>query len=338
MITQETHAKLNAPEIIAARDAGLTRLEDVFTGKAFPQGLFLCGIEPTTSDIDIDWRRWLDDTLTDLAGRAEESQDQSVFRPLCITFNPRGVHHVDNLFGADVFELEKDNWQVRPLPSPVGRLQLCDLDNHPDWRTMQAFAREFVHCDVRSVLFSLPTIASVLNIAVNLYGQRILIAMHDAPDDARRDLAVINDLLRAMHRWYRENLPAEQLQCICPGGRCQPVGFGQICGCTTQLVSPETYRRFVAPLDNQLLSEYPRGGMIHLCGSHTQHIPVWREMKALRAIQLNDRAAEDLPTYFTELRDDQVFYVNPTDTMTADRILAITGGRRVVIAADRLAK
>ena len=94
------------------------------------------------------------------------------------------------------------------------------------------------------------------------------------------------------------------------------------------------YREFVAPLDDELLSVYPNGGMIHLCGVHTQHIPIWREMRSVRAIQVNDRASEDLEIYFNELRDDQVIYLNPTSTMTAERAMEITGGQRIVFVAD----
>ena len=36
----------------------------------------------------------------------------------------------------------------------------------------------------------------------------------------------------------------------------------------------------------------------------------------------------------TELRDDVVFYVNPCEGMPVERIVAITGGQRVVIVAD----
>jgi hypothetical protein len=43
------------------------------------------------------------------------------------------------------------------------------------------------------------------------------------------------------------------------------------------------------------------------CGRHTHHIPICREMASLRAVQMNDRAAE--------------------------RIMDITAGRRVVIVA-----
>jgi hypothetical protein len=75
--------------------------------------------------------------------------------------------------------------------------------------------------------------------------------------------------------------------------------------------------------------------MIHLCGDHDHHIPVWREMGTLRAVQMNDRAAADLELYFTGLRTDQILYVDPCEQMPMERILSITGGKRLVLVADR---
>jgi hypothetical protein len=219
-------------------------------------------------------------------------------------------------------------------PDLSGRASGRGLEALPAWRVMREFTQAFLERDVPSVIFGLPTIASVLNIAVNLYGDRILLAMLTEPDAVRHDLKVIGDLLCAIHGWYLDYLPAEQMQCILPNGRCQPPGYGQLCGCTTQLISGATYREFVAPLDDQLLSTYPHGGMIHLCGTHTQHIPVWNEMRSLRALQLNDRAAEDLAIYYRQVREDVVFYVNPCEGMPVERIVEITGGQRAVIVAD----
>jgi hypothetical protein len=74
--------------------------------------------------------------------------------------------------------------------------------------------------------------------------------------------------------------------------------------------------------------------MIHLCGDHDQHIPTWQAMQSLRAVQMNDRATEDLPYYFNQLRPDQILYVNPCEQMPVEKILSITGGQRLVLAAD----
>ncbi len=54
-------------------------------------------------------------------------------------------------------------------------------------------------------------------------------------------------------------------------------------------------------------------------------------MAALKSVQLNDRAADDFELYWRGLRDDQLIYVGPTAAMPLERILAISGGRRLVL-------
>jgi hypothetical protein len=326
---------LRDPRLKEARSRWTTRLCGLFAGERQDRAFVLHGIQHYTEDHGPDWERWLDESLEVLAEEAERALDEDVYRPLCINYNPRGVHFIDHLFGADVFLLDGESWQVHPLDAPVGSLKPPNLDALTAWREMQGFACAFLERDVSSVIFGLPTIASVLNVAVNLYGDRVLLAMLADPDAVRHDLRVISDLLCAIHRWYLEHVPREQMQCILPNGRCQPPGYGQLCGCTTQLISGATYREFIAPLDKELLSTYSGGGMIHLCGTHTQHIPAWNDMPALRALQLNDRAAEDLEVYLSQMREDVVFYVNPCEGMPVERIVEITGGQRVVVVADR---
>ena len=226
------------------------------------------------------------------------------------------------------------NWQADPLDPPVGALQPPELDADPTWQLAKRIATAFLEADVPVPLFGLPTISSALNVGLNLYGQELLVAMYSDPAAAHRDLAVINDLLCEIHAWYLQHLPAVQLQPVVAAFRTQPPGFGQLCGCSTQLLSEATYREFIAPLDDQLLSVYPHGGMIHLCGAHAQHLSTWREMRSLRAVQLNDRAVDDLELYFDGLREDQIIYANAYEGMPVQRIMAITGGQRVVIVAD----
>ena len=182
----------------------------------------------------------------------------------------------------------------------------------------------------------LPTIASVLNVAVNLYGQEILGALLLEPEAARHDLGVIDETIRDIHRWFLENLPSDRMQCTSAQGRFQPPGHGQLCGCTCQLVSGQVYAGQVGPWDDRLLSMYPGGGLIHLCGSHAQHIPYWRGLRSLRAVQLNDRASEDLELYYEGLADRQVLYVHPCKEMPLDEVLRITGGQRLVLVTREL--
>ena len=330
----EIQGRLCDPMLVAPHGAHMERLRALFDGAPPRRAFVLCGIGGNSkADPYQEPERWVEEALDSLADQAEKAKDPQVFRPLTIEPNPYGVHFIDRMFGARVFHYE-GQWWADFLKSPVGTLEHPDLERDDTWRLARCLAEAFLASGVRVPLFGLPTIASPLNIAVNLYGQSFLIALLEHPEAARRDLRLINDLLCDLHRWYLARVPPEQLQCVVAAGRAQPPGFGQLCGCTTHLLSAAQYREFVAPLDDALLSVYPHGGMIHLCGVHTHHIPVWREMRSLRAVQLNDRAAEDLETYFRELRDDQILYLNPTATMTVERATALTRGRRLVLVAD----
>jgi hypothetical protein len=327
---------LRSPELLESREAHFARLRAVFDGRRADGPVRLWGVTGVAqADPYAEPERWVEQALGDLAGKADQLRDERVFRPLVVELYPYGVHFVDRMFGAEVFELrEKNNWQARTLPMPVGQLRPPDLDRDPTWRLARRLAEAFVRAELPVPLFGLPTIASALNVGLNLYGEELLAAMHERPARARRDLGVINDLLCTLHRWYREHVPPAQLQPVVATQRAQPPGFGQLCGCSTQLVSPEMYLELVAPLDDALLAVYPHGGMIHLCGSHAQHLPAWRGMRSLRAVQVNDRAAEDLAAYVEGLRPDQVIYLNPCVKMPAGRALEICGGRRLVIVAD----
>ena len=151
------------------------------------------------------------------------------------------------------------------------------------------------------------------------------------PQQVKRDFEVITDAICELHRFYIDRIPPQQLQAGAAGMRTKPPGYGHVDGCATQLISAAMYEEFVAPCDDRVLSLYEHGGMVHICGAHTQHIPVWQRMDRVRAIQVNDRAAEDLEAYLAGLRDDQVLYLEPTQTMSAARGIEISAGRRLVI-------
>lgn len=331
-----TKTTLSRPELLAAREAHFARLRALFEGQTLPVPFTVSGTYGRAEcDPYEEPERWVEQALDDLAARADVLLDPGVFRPLVIEFGPYGVHFVDRMLGAEVFDLDgTPNWQVRCLDTLVGTLKAPSLEADPTWRLARRMAGSFVESGVTLPLFGLPTIGSALNIAINLYGQEFLVSMIEAPVAAQHDLQVINQTLCALHRWYRERIPAEQLQPVIGAYRTQPSGYGQICGCSTQLLSSQMYRDYVAPLDDALLRVYPHGGMIHLCGHHTQHISTWREMKSLRAVQFHHPAAADLAEYFEGLRDDQMLYVNTCEEAPAEWVLEITGGERTVVVVD----
>lgn len=287
-----------------------------------------CGADPIAAP-----EAWVDGAVADCLSQRGASGDRRVFRPLCVEYNPFGVHFVDRILGARVWT-QGDQWWSEPFHGPVGELAAPDLANSATWALHVRAAERFLEVDPPDLFFCLPTIASALNVGINVQGEALLAALVHAPEAAAGDLATINSLLVQLHRWYRERFAPDRMQPIVGCQRFQPPGFGQICGCSTQLVSARTYRELIAPLDAALLGAYPGGGMIHLCGAHTHHLPVWRGMGELRAVQVNDRAAEDLPAYVDGLRRDQVIYLNPCEGMPAERALALARGRPMVIVGE----
>ncbi|MBE5786858.1 MAG: hypothetical protein E7324_04875 [Clostridiales bacterium] len=326
--------KLNDAARIAKRDQWFARMEKLFAGRDEDPFVFtLDGVVPRPKDDKLAYtnpEEWVVQCLELLAAQPECTENR--FSPDCVEYPIYGVHFIDKMLGAHVYN-HMGQWHADYLDTPVGELQTPDLEKDETWMLARRAAQAFLDADVKLPLFGMPTLSSALNIYVNLYGGEGLAVMMEDEEAAAHDLKVINDLIRTLHRWYIDHIPVRQLQPVISWSRTQPPGFGQLCGCTCQLLSGAMYGELVAPLDDALLSEYPGGGMIHLCGSHTQHIPTFREMKHLKALQLNDRAAEDLALYLEGLREDQILYVNPCPGMPVERIIALSGGKRIILCA-----
>ena len=318
--------------LIANREKWFGEMNDLFYGDR-TKAPHLAGLGADAVNPDLmytDPEAWIRDAVSHLVKHAHSRISDKYFVPLCIYDSIYGVHFVDRIFGCEVF-FQDGQWYNRYLKNEVGQLQKPDLENNETWALAKRIANAFLDLKVTAPLFETPVIASPLNIAVNLYGEEILVAMLMEPEAAHHDLQIINEVLIELHQWYRAHIPARQLQPVCSCGRCQPPGHGQICGCTTQLLSPGLYEEFIMPLDDALLGVYPHGGMIHLCGSHTQLIPLFAKMPNLKCVQLNDKAAEDLKFYVDGLRDDQVIYLNPCEGMTTKQALQIAKNKKIVI-------
>lgn len=322
------------PELIDVRDAHVRRLQDLFAGERPERPFFLQGIAGSAdSDPYTQPERWVDETLDSLSDQAEQARSTDVFRPLCLEFGAYNVHFTDRILGARVHEAT-GRWWAECIETDVGQLPMPDLEADETWGLARSVATAFLSREVSLPLFGMPVIAGALTVAVSLYGPRFLAAMLTDPSAARHDLDIINAVTRRLYQWYFDRIPARQLQQVKAADRCMPPGCVSVYGCTSHLISAELYRQLVAPFDEEILSMSPSGGLIHLCGRHCQHIGAWREMKSLRAVQLNDRASEDLERYFTGLRNDQVIYFHPTDTFSAQRALDITEGSRTVIVSN----
>ncbi len=333
LLSKDANQILNLKSLVEIRDNWFKKLQMIFDGTYNNEnvlavfGLVGCG----KSDPYIEPEKWVYECLEDISKKADEINNDIIFKPLCVEYGIYGVHFIDKILGANVY-FKDGQWYNDYLKSSIGTLKYPDLENCEIWELAKKAALAFKEANQELAVFGLPTIASTLNIAVNLYGEEILVELLIDPKNALKDLKVINKLLIDIHTWFISVLPKSQLQPVISWCRTQPPGFGQICGCTTQLISSEAYEELIAPLDSSLLAVYKNGGMIHLCGSHLQHLQAFSNMKELKAFQLNDRAAHDLEGYYKGLRDDQIIYLNPCSGMTIERAMEITNGNRLVIA------
>ena len=329
-----TRSVLCDPELVDVRDAHLRRLEGLFCREQPARPFFLQGIYgDAVSDPYTQPEHWLDESLDYLAEKQQDARSAEVFRPLCLEFGAYNVHFTDRILGARVYQ-DGGRWWTECIKSQIGHLPVPNLETDETWRLARSVAEAFVSREISVPLFGMPVIAGALTVAVSIYGGCFLEAMLINPEAAVHDLKIINDVTCQLYQWYRDHVPAQQLQQVGAASRCMPPGHVSVYGCTSHLVSTQLYRDHVAPLDEEVLSMSASGGLIHLCGEHCQHIGAWREMASLRAIQLNDRASEDLEQYLTGLRDDQIIYLQPTATMTVERALAITNGERIVMVSD----
>jgi hypothetical protein len=288
-----------------------------------------------TAEIDMLARPddWLADVFDDLAARADLAADPVTFRPLTIEPDPYGVHYIDALFGAPVYIHSGQTWSDE-LPGDVADLAMPDLERSPILRASLDLARMAVEAGRGRIFVTTPVLSCPVNIAINLFGERWLEALVERPQAATRALRIITDVILACARAFFEAIPQDVRRGTVASSRYAPPGHGFIDGCSTQLVSGRHYREWIAPLDDAILALSPHGGMIHLCGAHAQHLAAWRDLPHLRAVQVNDRATDDLPRYLAGLRRDQILYVAPTERMPVERVVQLTGDRALILQCE----
>ena len=329
----ETYEILNDPELIAIRDDYFRRMQDVYDGRNDGEPAFiLSGLTPPCevpegASLQEEMHLGFDAMATE----AHLMRDSRVFRQVASGASDHGKGWSNDFFPLPA---EPDPvTKLRRITLPVGSLEPPDINKSEAWRNIKRSTEIFLEADLKLPLFTAVAVSGSIVEAVSLYGaEKFLLAMFDDPDAVHNDLSVLAGIAIEQRQWFIDNVPEQQLQGIIHRLRGQPPGYGQIDGCTIQLLGPNHYRELAGPCDDAILSIYPKGGMIHICGYHTHHIPFWREMKSLKVLQLSGDAMTDLAIYHKELRDDQLVFVSPHATMLLPQIMEITQGRRVIIA------
>ena len=333
-LRKKTKAALNDPELLKIRNEHFHRMDAVLNGRDDCERAFGmygygadAGVQPGDDPVEFAVR-----ALEEAAHHIDKARDLEIFHPIFVSAGMYGVAFVDRILETELTRFP--DWQARFLDTPVGELEYPDLERSETWRRATDVVNALIEMETSLPIISPPCLSSALNEAINLYGEQFLIALVAKPKAARRDLELINDVLKELHSWFLRNVPAEQLGGAALSVRTMPPGFGHIDGCSTHLISGDMYAEFVADLDEEILALHPKGGMIHLCGRHTQHIEAWRKMLSLKIVQLSYPAGEDLEIYFKELREDQSFYAGPAKDMSMERVIDATGGYRLIVAAE----
>lgn len=326
---------LNDPKRIAKRDEWFLKMENVYNGKIEDPVVCIGGFAGTCTAehlILTDPERWVVECLEDIASHIEKTENQYCFVPACVECDIYTTHFSDTIFGATVhWNPVSNQWYNDYLEIEPSELKFPDMEKSETWNIAKRAALAFIKNDVALPLFDLPIIGSALNQFVNLWSEKALLEMAVDEEGAGKILKIINNTLIYMHKWYLSVFPKKQLHYVYSTSRAQPPGFGQIDGCTTQLISADMYRNLVMPLDEELLSTYPRGGMMHICGHHLQHLESFRAMPHLRAFEMPSPAGDDFEAYFNGLRGDQVIYFSANKTVSREDALRISKGKRIIL-------
>jgi hypothetical protein len=292
-----------------------------------------------TNEIDMldDPRGWLADVLADMAARIDLLADEVTFRPPVIELDPFGVHFIDALFGAPIRFQGDQTWSDE-LEIDLDALECPNLSRSPVFQKtlrlaeLAAGAAAAHQADGAGEIFvATPVFSCAINIGINLFGERLLEGLHTRPEAAQQALEKINRTILQAAAGIAAVIPEAIRRNSVAENRLAPAGVGQFDGCATQLVSRRDYARFFAPLDEALIGLSPGGALMHICGAHAQHIPTWKGMPGLRAVQLNDRAMDDLAAYYQKLRSDTIFYLCPSLQVNIEKIMELTRGRRVIL-------
>ena len=285
---------------------------------------------------DFDPAAWLGEAINELREEAGLFSDRDVWVPFALTLQRYQLHFLAALFGCPIWERDNIAWRksLTALGWDLADLRKPDLSGNTVYEEMIGLIRFMEDATDGRIPMELPELLSPLTEAVTLFEEPFLVALRDKPELAATVVEIIAETTIEVHA----GLLAAADGAFVYGSlhECTLPGYNTILGCSSQLVSPQCYREHGADWDEALLLSWSAGGSMHLCGSHTQHMDRWREMRGLKAIQLNDRASDDLEAYWTGLRSDQCIVLWPTETMTIDDAVRITGGRRLIIGVDGL--
>ncbi|RKY23917.1 MAG: hypothetical protein DRP83_08445 [Planctomycetota bacterium] len=288
-------------------------------------------MKPELLMLEKDRDAWLANQVKAVQANVAESLDGStLYYPLIEMASFYGTHYIDALFGNDVQWVDGQFWS-KEQKCEVSELQMPDLDNSPLLAETLELATWIKGKTEGRFVISMPDVGSPINVAINLFGERFFLEIAMNPEQAQR---VLNMVARVTRRVYEELIKAvgqETIRCHNAFYVYTPYNYAGLSLCATQMISPSNFGDLVADADDASVPDCYEGMIQHLCGSSDQHVEEIAKRNRVKGVQLNDNGADQFESYFKALRQDQIFYLRPTENMPVEKILSITGGERLLL-------
>ncbi len=285
-----------------------------------------------------DKEKWLENQLRAVRENVEETLDGvSLYYPIIEMFSLYGTHYIDKLLGGDVSWTGEQFWS-KELSCEVSELQPPNLKNSALLKETVELAIWIKEKTDGKFLISMPDVGCPLNVAINLFGEKFLLEIAINPESAKRVLMIIADATRMVYEALIDAVGQKTIRCHNAFYVYTPYDYAGLSICATQMISPDNFSDIVADADDTSVPGVYKGMIQHLCGRSGQHVPEIAKRQRIKGVQLNDAAADQFEMYHKGLREDQVFYIWPTENMPLEKVLSITGGRRLVIIGQNINK
>lgn len=285
-------------------------------------------IRPELLVVEKDRERWLDNQLRAVKANVEEAlASSSLFYPIIEMFSLYGTHYMDILFGGEVRWKDGQFWS-QEVDYSVSEIAPTDLSRSSLIEETVELAKWIKERTGGRFLIAMPDAGCPLNIAINLFGERFLMELALAPQNAKRALGIIADATRRVYEVLIEAVGQETLRCHNAYYVYTPHDYAGLSICATQLISAEHFSTCVADADDAAVPSVYKGMIQHICGRSAQHIGELSRRQRVKGVQVGP---EDFETYFKGLRADQVVYVDLTERMSLDEIMELSRGERTIV-------
>ena len=280
---------------------------------------------------------WLEEKLRHFRENADRYKDPVNWRPFALSLGRFDLHFASAVMGCPVFRKEEGPVWWTPLSQLGVRMEEFrppDLDENPVFQEMLKLLRFVVEATEGRIPVELPYVSEPLVAGVDIFREEFLATLAQEPELAERVIAEISETILEMRRRFLGVAPDGPLYAHGFHHRMMPKGYTLLYGCTTQLISSRMYEEHFLGWDRELFGCSARGGCIHLCGRHAHHLQAWRDAPEVKSLQLNDAACDDLQLYWENLRPDQFIILVPSEKVTMEEALEITGGRQLVVNTE----